>query len=244
MKNLIAAFAVILSVLETASAQTITREPQDVAATNAASAIFSVAISGTGPFAYQWQFNGADLPDYLITTVAGDGTTNYSGNGDPATNASLNFPYGVAVDAAGNLFIADSDNSVIRKVGPNGIITTVAGDGTATYSGNGVAATNASLSYPYGVAVDATGNLFIADTGDERIRRVGTNGVITTVAGDGDYGYSGDGGPAINATVWVPSSVTVDVAGNLFIADYDNNRIRKVGTNGIITTVAGNGTEA
>ena len=241
MKNLIAAFAVILSVLETASAQTITREPQDVAATNAASAIFSVAISGTGPFAYQWQFNGADLPDYLITTVAGDGTTNYSGNGDPATNASLNFPYGVAVDAAGNLFIADSDNSVIRKVGPNGIITTVAGDGTATYSGNGVAATNASLSYPYGVAVDATGNLFIADTGDERIRRVGTNGVITTVAGDGYYGYSGDGGPATNASFYFPYSVAVDASRNVFIADYENNRARKVGTNGIITTVAGDG---
>ena len=228
-------------ILETASAQRITQQPVDVVTTNVSSATFSVAVSGTGPFTYRWQFNGADLPGYVISTVAGDGTTNYSGNGSPATEASLNFPYGVAVDDFGNLFIADSYNSVIRKVNTNGIITTYAGDGTPTYSGNGVAATNASMYDPYGVSVDAAGNLFIADTGDERIRKVATNGIITTLAGNGDYGYSGDGGLAIDASFYFPYSVAVDGSGNLFIADYEDNRIRKIGTNGTITTVAGDG---
>jgi sugar lactone lactonase YvrE len=241
MRNQISALAAMMLILETASAQRITQQPQDVVASNVASAMFSVAVSGVGPFTYQWQFNGADLSGYVMATVAGNGTTNYSGNGSPATEASLNFPFGVAVDDFGNLFIADSYNSVIRKVSANGIITTFAGDGTPTYSGNGVAATNASMYDPYGVAVDASGNLFIADTANERIRKVGTNGIITTVAGDGDYGYSGDGGLATDASFYFPYSVAVNASGNLFIADYENNRIRKAGTNGIITTVAGDG---
>ena len=127
---------------------------------------------------------------------------------------------GVAVDAAGNLFIADSDNDVIRKVSTNGIITTVAGNTTWDYSGDGGAATNASLNYPGGVAVDVSGNLFIADTYNHRIRRVNTNGIITTVAGNGTVAYSGDGGAATNASLDYPGGVAVDVSGNLFIADY------------------------
>jgi sugar lactone lactonase YvrE len=175
-----------------------------------------------------------------ITTVAGKGTAGYSGDGGAATNASLYFPYDVAVDASGNLFIADEQNRRIRKVDPGGIITPVAGKGTAGYSGDGGAATNASMD-PVGVAVDASGQLFIADYNNHRVRKVDTGGIITTVAGTGAHDYSGDGGPATTATLNFPADVTVDRFGNLFIADEGNNRVRKVGTNGIITTVAGNG---
>ena len=203
---------------------------------------FVVEVSGVGPFTYQWQLNNVNLPNGIITTVAGNGTAGYSGDGGPAINASLDYPFGVAVDAAGNLFIADNDNSVIREVSTNGIITTVAGDGTEGHSGNGGPATNASLEPPTGVAVDAAGNLFIADYWNNWIRQVDTNGIITTVAGDDFYGYSGDGGPATNASLYYPGGVAVDAAGNLFIADSGDQRIRMVNTNGIITTVAGNGT--
>jgi hypothetical protein len=153
----------------------------------------------------------------------------------------LNNPSGVTVDANGNLFIADQRNQRIRKVATNGIITTVAGNGYNAGSGDGGAATNAGLCYPAGVAVDACGNLFIADWLDQRIRKVSTNGIITTVAGNGTYYYSGDGGAATNAGLSFPSGVAVDANGNLFIADNGNNVIRKVSANGIISTVAGNG---
>jgi uncharacterized repeat protein (TIGR03803 family) len=176
----------------------------------------------------------------IITTVAGNGTNGYSGDGGVATNASLDFYNGVAVDGLKNLYIADYFNHRIREVGTNGIITTVAGGGTNGL-GDGGAATNAELSAPSGVVVDASGNLFIADTGNNRIREVGTNGIITTVAGGGTNGL-GDGGAATNAELFYPFAVAVDPSGNLFIADGSNYRIREVGTNGIITTVAGNGT--
>jgi sugar lactone lactonase YvrE len=221
------------------SAQTITTQPTNQTVLAGSTAMLCVAVSGDGPFAYQWQFNGTNLPNGIITTVAGNGSQGYSGDGGAATNASLRFPSGVAVDASGNLFIADMVSRV-RKVNPNGIITTLAGNGSPGFSGDGSAATNASLYNPLGVAVDAAGNLFIADKGNNRIRKVNTGGIITTVAGNGSSGYSGDGGAAINAGLYNPAGVAVDGFGNLFIADR-SNRIRKVDTNGIITTVAGNG---
>jgi RHS repeat-associated protein len=178
----------------------------------------------------------------VITTVAGTGTFGYSGDGGPAVNAQLRYPSGVAVDAAGNLYIADQTIQRIRKVDANGIITTVAGTGTYGFGGDGGLAINAKLSFPYGVTVDAVGNVYILDSNNYRIRKVDTNGIITTVAGNGSRGYSGDGGPAVNAQIWDPRFATVDRGGNLYLTDYGNNRIRKVDANGIITTVAGTGT--
>jgi uncharacterized repeat protein (TIGR03803 family) len=201
----------------------------------------AVSVAGTGPFSYQWQLNGTNLPDGIITTVAGNGTASYNCDGIAATNAELYQPTGVAVDVIGNLFIADCGNNRIRKIGTNGIITTVAGNGTNAYFGDGSAATNAELNDPWGVTVDASGNLFIVDWGNSVIRKVDTNGIITTVAGNGTGGYSGDGGVATSAELSNPSAVSVDAFGNLFIADSENSRVRKVGTNGIITTVAGVG---
>ncbi len=183
----------------------------------------------------------------VITTMAGNGAISYAGDGYAATSAQLNFPSGVAVDAAGNLYIADVENNRIRKVtAATGVITTVVGKGTAGYSGDGDSATSALLNRPIEVAVDAVGNLYIADEGNNRIRKVNaTTGVITTVAGNGIGGYSGDGGPATSAQLSYPYGVAIDAAGNLYIADSFNNRIRKVtAATGVITTVAGNGTES
>ncbi len=178
----------------------------------------------------------------IITTVAGTGTSGYSGDEGAATSAQFMSTYGIALDAAGNLYIVDFYNHRIRKMDTSGIITTVAGTGTRGYSGDGGAATSAQLNYPCAVAVDAAGNLYISDSGNYRIRKVDTSGTITTVAGAGTYGYSGDEGAATLAKLQGPYGVAVDVAGNLYISDYAVNAIRKVDASGIITTVAGTGT--
>lgn len=209
----------------------ITNQPANQTVVLGSKVTFSVTAPGAGPFTYQWQFNSNNLPNGVITTVAGKGKAGFSGDGGPATNASLNGINGLAIDACGNLFI--TDNNRIRKIDTNGIITTVAGGG----NGTGNAATNASLS-PGGVEVDASGNLFIADTGNNRICKVNTNGIIATIAGGGSHN-PGDGGAATNATLNTPYDLAVDAAGSLFIADSYNYRIRQVDTNGIITTVAG-----
>jgi sugar lactone lactonase YvrE len=181
----------------------------------------------------------------IITTVAGNGTAGYSGDGGPATSAELDTPFGVAVDASGNLYIVDVNNDRIRKVtASTGIITTVAGNGTFGYSGDGGAAISAELYTPLGVAVDASGNIYIADSGNNRIRKVtASTGVITTVAGNGTAGYSGDSGAATSGELNSPFGVAVDASGNIYIGDSGNNRIRKVtASTGIIISVAGNGT--
>ncbi|MEK6589698.1 MAG: RHS repeat-associated core domain-containing protein, partial [Nitrospinota bacterium] len=180
-------------------------------------------------------------PDGIIITVAGNGVRGYSGDGSQATNAKINSPEGIAVDGLGNLFISDTGNHRIRKISPDRIITTVAGNGIAGYSGDGGAASSAMLYSPTGVTVDKLGNLFIVDYWNARIRKVNVNGVIITVAGNGIKGYSGDGDLATNASLRYPWGVTVDSYGNLFIADPGNQRIRKVNAEGIITTVVGNG---
>jgi N-acetylneuraminic acid mutarotase len=181
----------------------------------------------------------------IITTVAGNGTAGYSGDGGAATSAELDTPFGVAVDASGNLYIVDVNNDRIRKVtASTGIITTVAGNGTWGYSGDGGTATSAELFSPFGVAVDASGNLYIADSGNNRIRKVtASTGIITTVAGNGTGGYTGDSGVATGAELNSPYGVAVDASGNIYIVDSGNNRIRKVtASTGVITTMAGNGT--
>lgn len=225
----------------------ITNQPANQTVLLGGNATFSVLATGTGPFTYQWQLNGTNLPNNIITTVAGNGIYDFYGDGGPAINAALFNPSGVAVDAAGNLFIADNGNeriyrgSVIREVSTNGIITTVAGNGTNSYSGDGGAATNANLHLPTYVTLDIHGNLFIADQINNRVRKVDTNGIITTVAGNGSKIYSADGFAATNASLYNPDGVVVDVSGNVFVADESHNRVRKIDTNGIITTFAGNG---
>src|SRR5258706_15189209 len=174
-----------------------------------------------------------------VAVLAGGGSSGYSGDGGPATSALIWYPSGVAVDRAGNVYIADSNNNRIRKVATNGVITAVAGNGTFGHSGDGGLATSAQIGGPHGVAVDSVGNLYISDKGSERVRRVDTAGEITTVAGNGTFGYSGDGGQATSAQLHGPADVGGDTAGNLYIADPGNNRIRKVDANGVITTVAG-----
>jgi len=220
----------------------ITQQPTNQTIINGSNALFSVSVTGSGPFLYQWQFNSNNLPKIaIINTIAGNGTNGFSGDNGSATNAEFHTPSGLAYDFRGNLYVADTYNNRIRKIDTNGIITTVAGYGASYYSGDGGYATNAALASPQGVTIDSNGNLLISDTGNNRIRRVDTNGIITTMVGSRGGGYSGDGGAATNCELYNPFNVSTDSKGVLYISDAQNNRIRKVDTNGIITTFAGNG---
>ena len=179
-----------------------------------------------------------------IATYAGSGQPSsggFSGDGGPATSARLNYPVGVAVDGQGNVYIADRDNQRVRKVSPGGTITTIAGTGVRGFSGDGGRAISAQLHSPLGVAVDGQGNIYIADSGNNRVRKVSPGGTITTFAGTGGGGFSGDGGPATSAPVSNPQGVAVDRQGNVYISDASNNRVRKVSGGGTIMTVAGGG---
>jgi len=177
----------------------------------------------------------------IVTTVAGNGTYGFSGDGGPATAAQTKVPRGVAVDIFGNLYFADNSNYRVRKVDSSGIITTVAGNGTQGFSGDGGQATDAQLGIPYGVTVDSTGNLYISDIQYKRVRKVDNGGIIATFAGDGGVLFSGDGGPATMASIFNPYVIEFDISDNLYISDSGHNRIRKVDNSGTINTVAGNG---
>lgn len=178
----------------------------------------------------------------IITTIAGTGTYGYSGDGGPATSANIASPLDLVVDASGNIYFCDYNNSRIRKISTTGIITTIAGTGVPGFSGDGGLATNAKLNLPEGIAIDAIGNIFIADRGNNRIRKINSSGIITTIAGTGVAGFSGDGGAAASAQINYPIDVEVDAIGNLYICDANNHRIRKINTSNTITTIAGNGT--
>ena len=173
-------------------------------------------------------------------TVAGNHVLGYSGDGY-ATAAQLNNPNGIAVDASGNIYVADYFNNRIRKVSLTGIITTIAGTGGAGYSGDGGPATGAQLNNPVGLAFDGGGNLYVADANNDRIRKISAAGIISTIAGNGSSGYGGDGGPATVAQLHWPSAVALDGSGNIYVADFSNNRVRKINALGTISTFAGTG---
>ena len=177
----------------------------------------------------------------IITTVAGTGVAGFSGDGGPATQAQLNLPSGLVIDKKGNLFISDRSNNRVRVVDTKGNIRTYAGTGTDRYNGDNKPALKANLDSPFGLALDKKGNLFIADHGNNRVRKVDTSGMISTVAGDGGFYFIGDNGPAYRASVAGPTGVAVDDAGNLYIADRNNNRVRVVDSLGMIRTVMGTG---
>ena len=178
----------------------------------------------------------------VISTLAGNGNPAYGGDGGAAAAAALYQPLGVCAKAGGSVYVADTSNFRVRMISAGGVITTVAGTGTPGFSGDGASATNAQLYGPAGAVVDGAGNLYIADAENHRIRRVSPGGIVTTMAGSGGILFSGDGGPATAATLYRPSSVAVDEAGNLYIADTFNDRIRRVSPGGVISTVAGGGT--
>ncbi len=180
----------------------------------------------------------------IINTIAGNGSLGFSGDGGPATDASLNLPTAVCTDPSGNIYISDKSNQRIRKIDfSTGIINTIAGDGTGSYSGDGGPSTAATISQPHGMQTDAAGNLYFADRTNHRIRRIdNSTSIITTVAGTGNSGYSGDGAAATDANLNFPMSLCIDPAGNIYIADQINHRIRKIdASTGIITTIAGAG---
>lgn len=182
-----------------------------------------------------------------LEPICGTGARSFEGDGGPAIDAMLDLPVATALAADGGLFIADQANQRIRKIDPDGVIHTVVGDGIAGFSGDDGPAVDAQISLPGGqaappagrITTDAKGQLYIADSGNHRIRRVDLDGTITTIAGDGKPAYRGDDGPATEASLFRPSDVAVDRQGNVYIADTDNSCVRKVDTSGVITTAVG-----
>jgi len=186
----------------------------------------------------------AQTPNPQLLTIAGTGTSGYNGDDQAASQAQLHYPHGLAIDQAGNVYIADQHNQRIRKINSQtGIITTAVGNGIHKFGGDGEPATQANLGAPRGVFIAPNGHLFIADTDNNRIRKVDKDtGIILTAAGNGQDGFSGDGVLATQATLWHPREICVTSTEDIYIADTENNRIRKVdGQTGFISTVAGTG---
>ncbi|WP_308205696.1 SMP-30/gluconolactonase/LRE family protein [Frankia sp. AiPs1] len=182
-------------------------------------------------------------PAGVISTVAGTGTAGYSGDGGPATAAQLNSAEKVTIGPDSSVYFSDYENHRIRKIDPAGIITTYVGTGVAGYTGAGGAATQAKIDGPNDITMTADGTLYFADLGSDTIQKVTPDGIISTIAGTGEAGFAGDGGPARAAKLNVPSLSIGPDGKTFYLADYRNNRVRKIDPNGIITTIAGNGTE-
>ena len=182
-------------------------------------------------------------PDGTISTFAGDGVEGFGGDGGPATAARLDHPVGVALDLAGNVYVAEIEGHRVRRIAPDGTIATIAGTGVAGLSGDGGPATAAQLNQPVRVAADAAGNVYIADLDNHRIRRIAPDGTISTFAGTGAEAYGGDGGPATAAQLDEPAGLALDAVGNLYIADSGNHRVRRIAPDGTISTIAGTGVE-
>jgi len=191
---------------------------------------------------YNHRIRKIDTTTGMIYTICGTGTSGYSGDGGAAINAKISYPTCVIADTLGNIYFADYGNNCIRMILSTGSITTIAGKGTVGFFGDAGLAINAKLSGPAAICFDHAGNLYIADGGNNRIRTVNTSGIINTFAGNGSFGFSGDGSPAINAEFKIPQSVFADATGNIYVADMGNNRIREINTAGNISTIAGNGT--
>jgi sugar lactone lactonase YvrE len=204
----------------------------------ATTAVLLVAAAALGPSLSQVLVPGP----YTVSTLAGTGTAGSEGDNGPATQAQLNQPFGLALDSSGNLYIADQINNRVRKLTPDGNLSTIAGNGKASYSGDGGPATDAALNHPCGIAIDSAGNLYIADTANNSIRKVTSAGTISTFAGTGQIGNTGDGGEASKALLDHPIGLALDSQGKLYIADTANNRVRVVSTDGKIEAFAGNGT--
>ncbi|MGA3017034.1 MAG: putative Ig domain-containing protein [Bryobacteraceae bacterium] len=212
---------------------------------------FNIAVTDTAgnrsaPQSFSISIGGSDAtpaPQRIVTTLAGTDFV-FTGNGKPALQAQID-PLDVAVDKNGNYYIADPGNNRIQQISPSGILTTIAGNGIAGFSGDGGPAVNASLNNPYALALDSAGNIYVADTNNLRIREITTDGIISTIAGSGGSGITGDGGQAIFATFVQPLAVAVDNLNNVYVADADpselDSRVRKITPAGMISTLAGNG---
>jgi len=204
---------------------------------------FKVAVDSSGNFyiADYYTYVVREVSAGIINTIAGDSTPGFQGDGGLATVAEISFVHGLATDSKGNLYIADTSNARVRVVNlTTDNIYTFAGNGISGYAGDGGLAVNAAMNSPAGVVADASGNVYIADYGNSTVRKVDTSGKITTVAGTGTWGYSGDGGPANQATLAHPIALAIDTAGNVYIADPGNLNIRQITTDGNIHTIASN----
>ncbi len=222
-----------------------------VATVNSTSGIVTGVSVGTSTITYSLSagcfalknisVNNLPPSPYYITTIAGTGVAGYSGDGGPATAAKLSGQWGVRHDQAGNVYILDYNNCKIRKISPDGTITSIAGTGAAGSTGDGGPATAARITTPVDMIFDNSGNIIFTDFGNHKIRKISTSGIITTIAGTGTAGLTGDGGAATSATFYYPAGLTMDATGNIYVVDEWNNRIRKISASGIVSTIAGTG---